>query len=100
MIKRIIKAKPVYAKLQEAREWAKELNDFANRKHPSISSEAFTEKYGAASTIYFISQFENIGQMDDFAAATQADEEYQSLVTKSQGLIIDGSLKVTLLETF
>jgi hypothetical protein len=100
MIKRIISLKPVGAKAQEARQFAKEVNDFINKKHPKISSEVYMEKYGEVGTIYFIALFESIGQMEETMAATGADEKYQVLATKGLGLFVDGSLKMTLMETF
>lgn len=100
MIKRIISFKPIGAKTQEARQFTKEINKFINKKHPKISSEVYMEKYGEVGTIYFLASFENIGQMEETMAATAADGKYQALATKGMGLFIDGSLKVTLMETF
>lgn len=100
MIKRIITLRPLNTKAQEAREWAKELLDIGKRINPSASGEAFIEKYGEAGTLYLITQFDDINQLEERTAITQADEEFQALVTKVQGLFVEGSAKVTLLETF
>jgi len=100
MVKRIISVIPVGARTQEARQLAQEINEFVNKKHPRISSEAYIEKYGKIGTIYFIAKFDNIEHMEETMAATLADTKYQALAVKFYDLFIDGSTKMTLIETF
>lgn len=99
MIKRIVTSKPKAAKALEVRQWANELLEYIKKKWPQVSPEVYFEKYGDASRMYWMSNYETVNELEKILAETQADEWFIDHYLKGTELFVDGSNRIILLES-
>jgi hypothetical protein len=100
MIKRIVSAKPKNENIIDARQWSQEINEYVNRKYPRLAQEAYFERFGDVYRIHFFSQAETLADLEKILAEIQTDKEYGAIFMRGQKLFVDGSSKVTILESF
>ena len=70
--------------------WAKEITDFINQKYPQGNLQVFTGRFAPYGTVYWAADFEDIAALDRWQRAIQADQEYWALLSKAEGLFLEG----------
>ena len=100
MLKQIRKLTPKLDKVLEASQFAQELLAFFNSKYPELKSEAYWERFGDALTIHFYFQYDNLADFESKVNQIMADQDFLALNNKGMILFVDGSHKVTLLQSF
>ena len=85
------------AMLPEALKWAKEVAEYLNSNYPETAVLVFVEQYGAAGTIHWYADYEDIATLDRLGSQLLADEGYQAILNKSTDLFIEGSTNDTLM---
>ena len=71
-------------------QWAKEITEFINKKHPQIKLQVFSGRFTPYGTIYWAADCEDLAALDSWQRAIQADQEYWALLSKAEGLFIEG----------
>jgi len=99
MIKRIQKVKPKPDKIQEARQWAKEIIDFNSKEYPEIIFEVYWEKFGDAQAIHFYSQYESVTEMEKINDQPYTPE-FLAIYNKGVDLFVEGRNEVTIIQSF
>jgi hypothetical protein len=70
--------------------WAKEVTEFINKKHPEGKLQVFTGRFAPYGTIYWAADFDDLSALDRWQQAIQADKEYWALLSKAEGLFVEG----------
>jgi hypothetical protein len=91
-------AQPKSGKFLEAIQWAAEVAEYVNTNYSQMQLQVFTEQFGAYGTIHWMFDAESLAVLDELVAPVLADQGYRAVVNKGAALIIDGSIKDTLLQ--
>ena len=83
----------------EALGWAKEVAEYINSKYPEATILVFAEQYGAAGTIHWYADYEDVATVDRIGSELLAGEDYQSILDNSAELFIEGSINDTLMRS-
>lgn len=78
--------------------WAKELTDYINTAHGKPSFQLLKSRFGNMSTVYWIADFKDLTRLEAWQQQIGADAGYRELVKKSIDIVVNGSIKDTLLE--
>jgi hypothetical protein len=78
------------ANVLKAIEWAKEITEFINKKYPQGKLQLFTGRFAPYGTIYWAADFEDFAALDRLMEAITADQEYWALLSKAEGLFLEG----------
>ena len=74
----------------KAIQWAKEVTEFINKKHPQGKLEVFSGRFAPYGTVYWAADFEDLAALDRWQQVIQADQEYWALLSKAEGLFLEG----------
>ena len=83
----------------EARQWAKEVTEYINGKHPESNLQVFAERFGDISVLVWQVDLGDLAALDKFQQGLNADEGYWAMLKKSYDLFIEGSVADTVFET-
>lgn len=92
-------ARVARGKLVEARQWAQEITDYANKNHPEGKLQVFSERFGNIGKVLWQADFDDLAAVDRYQASFDADKGYWALVNKSTDLLVEDSVKDTVYET-
>ena len=84
-------------RLPEALGWAKEVAEYINSNYSEATILVFAEQYGAAGTIHWYADYEDIATLDRIGSQLLADEGYQSILDNAAELFIEGSINDTVM---
>lgn len=76
--------------------WAKELADYVKVTHGK-TTELFTARFGNVSTLYWITDFDDLAGLEAWQREVGADRGYRELVKKSFDIVIEGTVEDTIL---
>jgi hypothetical protein len=74
----------------KAVQWSKEVTEFINKKHPQGKLQVFTGRFAPYGTIYWSADFDDLAALDSWQQAITADQEYWALLSKADGLFVEG----------
>ena len=77
--------------------WAKELVEYINAKYPNTSLQLFKSRFGDVFAVYWIADFEDLVALDEWQEQIGADEGYRELIKKSLDIVVDGTVRDTLM---
>jgi len=83
----------------EATQWAKEVTEYINGKHPETRVQAFSPRFGDISTIVWQVDLSDLAALDKFQQGLNADEGYWAMIKKSSDLFSEGSVNDTVFES-
>jgi len=83
----------------EAVQWAKEVTDYINNKHPDHEVQVFSARFGDVNMLVWQVDFENLAALDEYQESFTNDEGYWEKVNKTTGLFIEGSLYDSVFES-
>jgi hypothetical protein len=86
-------------KLLEARQWAQEVTDYANKNHPEGKLQVFSERFGNIGKLCWQADFDDLAALDRYQASFGSDQGYWALVNKSAELLVEDSVRDTVYET-
>jgi len=92
-------ARVARGKLLEARKWAQEVTDYANKNHPEGKLHVFSERFGNIGRVSWQADFDNITVLDQYQQSFDTDQGYWTLVNKGTELLVEDSIKDTVYET-
>lgn len=81
----------------EATQWAKEIADYISANYSQTQVQAYAEQFGDFGTLHWTADFESLASVEEFLTQLQADEEYMAVALKGADLLIEGSVKDTLM---
>jgi hypothetical protein len=84
---------------RHATRWAKELALYMDTVHGKPPLQLFSSRFGNVSTLYWFADFDNLATLEAWQRKVGADAGYRELVKKSFDIVIDGSVKDTVLES-
>ena len=99
MIKFIRSARVEAGKVREAAQWAREVADWINARQPDANVQVYREVFGAAGTLYWISEAADVAMLERQTAEWQATPEWQALMARNAGLLVAGSVQDTVLRS-
>jgi len=86
-------------KLLEARQWAQEIADYANKNHPEGKLQAFSERFGNIGKLLWQVDFDDLAALDQYNTSFTNDQGYWALVNKGTDLLVEDSVMDTVYET-
>ena len=92
-------ARVARGKLLEARQWAQEVTDYANKNHPEGKLHVFSERFSNIGRVLWQADFEDLTALDRYQKSFDTDQGYWALVNKSNELLIEDSVVDTVYET-
>jgi hypothetical protein len=99
MIKVVRSVRVQAGKRREAEQWAHEAADWVNARFPGANLQVYREVFGAAGTLYWIGDAEDVATVERRGAEREADPQWQALVARGAGLFLPGSIRDTLLRS-
>jgi hypothetical protein len=84
---------------RHATQWAGELLDFMNTTHAAPRLQLFASRFGNVSTLYWTADFEDLGSLEAWQERVGADAAYRELVKRSFGIVIDGTVEDSILQS-
>lgn len=99
MVRFVRSARVARGKLVEARQWAQEITDYANKNHPEGKLQVFSERFGNIGKVLWQADFDDLAAVDRYQASFDTDKGYWALVNKSTDLLVEDSVKDTVYET-
>jgi hypothetical protein len=83
----------------EARQWAKEVTEYINGKHPESNLQVFAERFGDISALVWQADFDDLSALDKYQQSFDPDEGYWALINKATDFFIEGSVVDTVIES-
>ena len=83
----------------EAVQWAKEVTDYVNSKHPNYKVQVFSSRFGDVNMLVWQVDFEDLAALDKYQQSFNTDQGYWELIKKAAGLFIEGTTNDTVFET-
>ena len=99
MVRFVRSGRVARGKLREARQWAQEVTDYANKNHPEGKLQAFSERFGDLAEVSWQADFEDLAALDQCQKSFDTDKGYWALVDKSNELFMEGSFNDTVYDT-
>jgi hypothetical protein len=84
---------------KHAMTWAKELFDYMTITHGKPTIHLFRSRFGNVSTLYWTVDFKDLDALFTWQRHIGADPGYLALVKNSFDIIIEGTVKDTILES-
>jgi hypothetical protein len=82
----------------EAIQWAKEVSDYVNSKHPNHKVQAFSSRFGDIGVLFWQVDFEDLAALDKFQQTLGVDQDYWDLVNKATAFF-EGAVHDIVFET-
>lgn len=79
--------------LPKAVEWAQEVTEYINTKHPGGNLQVFTGQFGEYGAMYWFADFEDLAALDHWAQQILAGPGYWEAIGKAEGLFQEGSIE-------
>lgn len=79
--------------------WARELTDYMNTTYPKLSLHLYKSRFGDVSTVFWFADFKDLEALDNWQEQVGRDDGYRELVARSLDIVIDGTVKDTILTT-
>ena len=76
----------------EAVQWAKEVTDYINSKHPDHKVQAFSSRFGDVSLLVWQVDFEDLAALDKYQESFNTDQGYWEMVNNAAGFFIEGTV--------
>ncbi len=92
-------ARVAQGKLQEARQWAQKVTDYANKNHPEGKLQVFSERFGNIGKVLWQADFDDLAALNQYQKSFDTDQGYWDLLNKSTELFIEDSVRDTVYET-
>jgi hypothetical protein len=92
-------ARVARGKLLEARQWAQEVTDYANKNHPEANVQAFSKRFGNIGKLSWQADFDDLAALDQYQVSFDSDQGYWALVSKGTELLVEDSVRDTVYET-
>lgn len=83
----------IRGKRGEAKKWAMEVTDFINATSPGINCRVFLPRFGEMNWIHWITEFENLADLDNWQQKMASDKGYQKLSLQAQHLFTQDSIE-------
>jgi len=93
MIRFVRSAKVSRGKLPEAIKWAKEVAEYINTKDPVPTIRVYAGLFGDVNTIFWEAEHKDLASVEAALGKLTADPGYWTAVRKSGELIVDGSVR-------
>lgn len=97
MYKQQVRAAVKAGKLMEAIQVVKEIAAYVNEKYPDTNSQVFTESFGTAGIIYWQGNASDMANMEARNDQLATEPAFQELLMKYTDLVVEGSVKTTLM---
>lgn len=85
-------------KQAEATQWAIEVTNYINANHPGVTLQVFAARFGIMNMIYWTYDVDDLAALDSYQKNIRADEGYQALIGKAQGLLVSSSIADRVIE--
>jgi hypothetical protein len=92
-------ARVARGKLLEARQWAQEVTEYANKNHPEGKLQVFSERFGNIGKLSWQVDFDDLAALDRYQASFDGDQGYWTLVSKGTELLVEDSVRDTAYES-
>jgi hypothetical protein len=92
-------ARVARGKLLEARQWAQEVTDYANKNHPEGKLQVFSERFGNIGRVSWQADFEDLAALDRYQKSFDTDQGYWALLNKGTELFVEDSVRDNVYET-
>ena len=83
----------------DAVQWANEVTDYVNGKHPNYKVQAFSSRFGDVNMLVWQVDFEDLAALDKYQQSFNTDQGYWELIKKAAGLFIEGTTNDTVFES-
>lgn len=83
----------IRGKRGEAKKWAIGLTDYINAQCPEINCRVFLPRFGEMNWIYWITEFENLTDLDTWQQKMASDKGYHELSLQAQHLFTQDSIE-------
>jgi hypothetical protein len=78
---------------------AQELHSHINKNYPEVNLQIFVEMFKDVGKVYWVTEYDNLDSYAEFNTKLMADQEFILLNRKTDGLVVDGSVKDTLMRS-
>lgn len=95
---RVARAKP--ERIQEAFQFAREVSEHINRTFPPVAVEVFLEIFGENATLHWYTDHPDLASMEKVGMKVMKDETYRRLMKTANEVLVDGSIRDTLMQSF
>ena len=86
-------------KMEQAKEYAKQINAHLSSHHLGANFRAFTGFLGPGFTMYFTHEFESLAGLESWMEKIHADADLSKLRAKEAELFVDGTIQDTLMRS-
>ncbi len=86
-------------KTPQAIMWAKEIAEYLKGKYPQISIQVYAQLFGDFSTIYWISDYNDLATIENLNKQIMLDQGYWAMVNKGMEMFIEGGFNDTLMSS-
>lgn len=94
---RFVRSLKVKGNLPEAVRWAKGIADYVNTHHSPPKVHVYTGLFGDVNTIFWEAEHKDLASLEGVFAKITSDQGYWAVVSKANGLFIEGSLHDSLM---
>jgi hypothetical protein len=92
-------ARVAQGKLREARQWAQEVTEYANKNHPDAKLHVFSQRFGNIGRVSWQADFDSLDALDKYQQSFDKDKGYWALVNQSTKLFVENTFEDTVFET-
>lgn len=100
MVRWIRSAQIARGKNVDAMQWSREATAYVNKKFPEAGIRAYQGLFGPVGRLVWMSDSENLADLEKISTAIGSDEGYLAFVAKSSDLFVEGSMQDDIIATF
>ncbi len=79
-----------YGHFMQGVQWAKEVEDFVNKKY-KLPVSVYMDSFGQFATVHWFCDYKDLAELEKLAGPILADKEYQKLVNKGTEFLVPDS---------